>query len=48
MKHERYMDATDKAEWSKAKRLIAEGRKMKTRIWARLSMRARRDGGNGE
>ena len=45
MKNHQYMDATDKAEWAKAKSMIAEGRKIKQRIWARLCNRARRDKG---
>lgn len=37
------MNATDKVEWARAKAMIAEGRKMKQRIFRRICDRARRD-----
>jgi len=46
MKNAEYMDAIEKAEWARCKRIMAECRKVQQRIRNRVYMRAQRAKGN--
>jgi len=42
MKHDSLMDNTDRAEIGMARKMIADGRRLKNRVLSRLRMRATR------